>query len=57
MKLLTIIYFIFISVASVFSGEPEWKHFFIDDTLPGNSYGTGGPVVAEQGRNTEWLLV
>lgn len=30
-----------------FSQKPAWKHFYIDKSLPGSSYGTGGPVAGD----------
>ena len=30
-----------------FSQTPEWTHFYIDNVLPGSSWGTGGPALAD----------
>lgn len=35
--------------STLFSQEiyPNWKHFYVDPILPGGSWGTGGPAVAD----------
>ncbi len=29
------------------NGKPGWTHFYIDEILPGSSWGTGGPALAD----------
>lgn len=50
MKFSSIILFLALSVSQLFSQgqlRPAWKHYSIDQILPGSSWGTGGPALAD----------
>lgn len=49
MKFITFLLLCFLATSQVFSQEslPSWKHFSIDPVLPGSSWGTGGPALAD----------
>lgn len=39
--------FIVSSVAAQKNSMPDWKHYCVDPVLPGSSWGTGGPALAD----------
>lgn len=50
MKIFTLLLLCALSMSQVFAqGQalPGWKHFSIDPVLPGSSWGTGGPALAD----------
>jgi len=50
MKILTLLFLCTLAVSQLYSQEqalPDWKHFSIDPVLPGSSWGTGGPALAD----------
>lgn len=49
-KIAAILFLVFFTLMTGFSQErnlPEWRHFSIDPVLPGSSWGTGGPALAD----------
>lgn len=46
-KLIGFCSFFLLSTFIGFSQNPEWTHFYIDPILPGSSWGTGGPAMAD----------
>ncbi len=50
MKIITFLFLCTLAISQLFSQEqalPIWKHFSIDPVLPGSSWGTGGPALAD----------
>jgi len=49
MRFITFLFFGVLATSQLFSQEslPSWQHFSIDPVLPGSSWGTGGPALAD----------
>ena len=60
MKIQTFLILWTLSLSQLLSQDPArnaWKHFSIDPVLPGSSWGTGGPALADYDRDGDVDIV